>query len=156
MKCNYLYLISISFQINKVKDLLAQRQAALQNQSTYNGFLHLGEVQQLNAKKHAIGLTELYKIARRTRAAEKVKISEQGGSASQTGAKRLQVLNAEALDAARRKNENFETLVKDFEYKKRNLTLENISANNRTFSGLSTLPSKTGLIIIIRDLTQRE
>ena len=124
----------------------AQKQAALQNQSTYNGFLHLGEVQQLNAKKHAIGLTELYKIARRTRASEKVLISEQAGSASQTGAKRLQVLNAEALDAARRKNENFETLVKDFEYKKRNLTLENISANNRTFSGLSTLPSKTGLI----------
>ena len=124
----------------------AQRQAALQNQSTYNGFLHLGEVHQLNAKKHAVGLTELYRIARRTRASEKVLAYQQAGSASQTGAKRLQVLNAEALTAARRKNENFETLTKDFENKRKNLTLENISANNKTFSGLSTLPSKTGLV----------
>ena len=124
----------------------AQRQAALLDQSTYNSFLHLGDVQQLNAKKHAVGVTELYRVARRTVASEKVLANQQGGSDSQTGAKRLQVLNFEALTAARRKNENFETVVKDFENKRRNLTLENISNKNKVFSGLSTLPSKTGLV----------
>ena len=124
----------------------AQRQAALLDQSTYNSFLHLSDVQQLNAKKHHVGMTELYRVARRTAASEKVLAYQQGGSDSQTGAKRLQVLNFEVLSAARRKNENFETVVKDFENKRRNLTLENISAKNRVFSGLSTLPSKTGLV----------
>lgn len=124
----------------------AQRQAAALDQSTYNSFLHLGEVQQLNAKKHKVGLTELYRVARRTRASEEVLANKQGGSQSQTGDKRLQVLDFEALSAAHRKNENFETVVKDFENKRKNLTLENINAKNRAFSGLSTLPSKTGLV----------
>ena len=124
----------------------AQRQAAALDDSTYSGFLHLADVQQLEAKKHAVNVTELYRIARRTRAAQEAQNQEQFGSHSLTGAKRLQVLDFEALSAARRKNENFETVVKDFENKRRNLTLENITAKNRAYSGLSSLPSKTGLV----------
>ena len=124
----------------------AQRQAAALDDSTYNGFLHLGDVQQLEAKKHSVNVTELYRIARRTRAAQESLNEKQFGSHSLTGAKRLQVLDFEALSAARRKNENFETVVKDFENKRRNLTLENITAKNRAYSGLSSLPSKTGLV----------
>ena len=124
----------------------ANRQAAINNQTSYNSFLHLGAVQQLEAKKYAISLNELYRVARRTRASEKVLAEQQGGSASNTGIKRLQVLDFEASQAAHRKNENFETVKNDFIRKRDNITMETLSANNKAFSGLSALPSKTGLV----------
>ena len=114
--------------------------------TAYNKYVHLGNVQQLEAKKYAASLHDLYRVARRTKAAEKVKINQQGGSTSQVGVKRLQVLDYEIHAAARRKNENFETGRVNYLNQINRTRLENISRKNQIFSGLSTLPSKTGLV----------
>ena len=124
----------------------ANRQVATNNGLAYNSFLHLGDIQQLNAVKHSVGLNEQYRIARKTKAAELVKIYQQAGNGSQTGTKRIQVLDAEISEAMRRKNENFDTVKKDFDRKRTNVTLDTLNKNNQAFTGLSTPPSKTGLV----------
>jgi len=124
----------------------AYRQSGAIDSTTYNQYLHLGHVQQLESKKHALSLFDLYRVARRTKAAEVVKINQQGGSTSQVGVKRLQVLDYEIHAAARRKNENFETGRINYLNQIERTRLENISKKNQVFSGLSTLPSKTGLV----------
>ena len=124
----------------------AYRQSGAIDSTTYNQYLHLGHVQQLEAKKHALSLFDLYRIGRRTKAAEKMQINEQAGSPSQVGVKRLQVLDFEIHAAARRKNENFETGRINYLNQIKRTRLENISKKNQVFSGLSTLPSKTGLV----------
>lgn len=124
----------------------AYRQSNALDNTTYNKYVHLGHVQQLEAKKYAASLHDLYRVARRTKAAEEVKINEQGGSTSQVGVKRLQVLDYEIHSAARRKRENFETGRVNYLNQIERTRLENISRKNQVFSGLSTLPSKTGLV----------
>jgi hypothetical protein len=124
----------------------ANRQVAQNNTLAYNSYLHLGEIQQLEAKKHAVRVDEQYRVARKTLAAEKVLAYQQGGMGSQTGEKRFQVLEAELSMAIHRKQENFETVTRDIQRKQHNVTLDTLNKNNQAFSGLSSLPSKTGLI----------
>ena len=124
----------------------AYRQSGAIDSTTYNQYLHLGHVQRLEAKKHALSLFDLYRVARRTKSAEIMKINQQAGSTSQVGVKRLQVLDYEIHAAATRKNENFETGRINYLNQIKRTTLENISKKNQVFTGLSSLPSETGFV----------
>ena len=131
----------------------ANRQAALNNGLAYNAYLHVNEEQMLQAKAFALDTFSLHKAIRRAKASEKAAIEHQGGDSTfGTGQARLMNVERMGLEALARKDLNFQTTLRDFQTRRRNVTLETLDKNNRAFSGLSSLPSKTGLVTQIAGL----
>ena len=131
----------------------ANRQAALNNGLAYSSYLHANEEQMLQTKAFAFDIFSLHKAVRRAKASEKASIEHQGGDSTfGSGLARLRNVERMGLEAVARKDLNFQTALRDFEIRRRNIPLETLDKNNRPFSGLSSLPSRTGLVTQIAGL----
>lgn len=126
----------------------AYRQVALNQNLYFSSQLHLNELEILETKKHHLDKFALFKFARKTRAAEIALVESAGGdTGSGTGASRVNNITRQALHAQFRKDLNFDIALRDLANRRANVTAETLSKNNQAFSGLSTGPSATGLVL---------
>tara|TARA_R100000700_G_C3177999_1_gene153475 strand:+ start:4530 stop:5114 length:585 start_codon:yes stop_codon:yes gene_type:complete len=125
----------------------ANRQAALNNQLAYNSYLHINEEQMLTTVKRSFDVAAIYKKIRASKASAMAQMESQGGDSTiGSGLARIQNIERQGLEALARKDLNFQTELNDFKTRRKNVSLETLSRNNKAFSGLTSIPDATGLV----------
>ena len=125
-----------------------QRQAALNNQLAYNGYLNLNEQEQMEFKRNSLDQFELQRKIRRAvayRLAIQGNAQKSGGSAESV----LRNIERQGLYSLHRKDLNYELRLRNLQLQRNNIALEVQSKNNALFGQLQGFPSATGLALSI-------
>lgn len=125
-----------------------QRQAALNNQLAYNGYLNLNEQEQMEFKRNSLDQFELQRKVRRAvayRLAIQGNAQKSGGSAESV----LRNIERQGLYSLHRKDLNYELRLRNLQLQRNNIALEVQSKNNALFGQLQGFPSATGLALSI-------
>jgi len=125
-----------------------QRQAALNNQLAYNGYLNLNEQEQMEFKRNSLDQFELQRKIRRAvayRLAIQGNAQKSGGSAESV----LRNIERQGLYSLHRKDLNYELRLRNLQLQRNNIALEVQSKNNALYGQLQGFPSATGLALSI-------
>lgn len=125
-----------------------QRQAALNNQLAYNGYLNLNEQEQMEFKRNSLDQFELQRKVRRAvayRLAIQGNAQKSGGSAESV----LRNIERQGLYSLHRKDLNYELRLRNLQLQRNNIALEVQSKNNALYGQLQGFPSATGLALSI-------
>ena len=130
----------------------AYRQTSINNSLAVNSHLNLNAQHLLELKKFGLDDFELKKAIRREQAKNAAIAGSAGGTfGKQGGSYQATVMNIarHGYNALARKDLNFQTKMRDFEIRHRNVTLSTLSQNNAAFSNLSTGGSMLGTALSI-------
>ena len=146
------YQHQLDLQQVEIQRRNAYKQASINNNLSYVAQLHVNEEDALDLKKQGFEKFELRKAIRRESAKQAAIDASMGGGFGRSGQSADAVLlniQRHGYNALARKDLNFQTKMRDFEIRHRNVTLSTLSQNNAAFSNLSTGGSMLGTALSI-------